>query len=206
MPNIIGVTGYARHGKNTVAEIIKEFYGEDNVAIIGFADALRKMAKGIDPPVIWAVDENRLVRYNEILENNGYEYAKTIPEVRRFLQRLGTEGVREVLGDDTWIRALDFAARESKARLVVVPDTRFQNEADYIEEEGELWGVKRPGFDNGLDTSHPSESYVATAYSRAWKTFEADTVDSLRSQVIDYLMLREKHYSLMTDWEAGVPV
>lgn len=194
----------AQHGKNTLAEIIKDYYEPGQVEQMGFADALREMALGIDPPVEYDQLTDAFIHYAEVIKKDGYEKAKENPEVRRFLQRLGTEGVRQVLGDDTWIRALDFKRSKSKAALVVVTDCRFENECDYIEENGELWGVFRPNFDNGMDKSHPSESYIETALTRTWKRIHATSLDDLRSQVIEYLDLREKHYSLIKDWSKEV--
>lgn len=160
--SLIGLTGYMRTGKDSVAALlVAEGYTK-----LGFADPLRDMAYAIDPTIsLEGVPEGlglapfeTSVTYTTLLDTIGYEAAKSIPDVRRFLQRLGTEGVRGVLGDSTWVdiakeRALAITRNGGK---VVFNDVRFPNEADAIHDlGGEVWRTVRPGHEG---SGHASET------------------------------------------------
>lgn len=191
MPKVIGITGYAQNGKNSVAEAIRAHYPAGDVEIMGFADSLRQMAIGIDP-MIGAEPIGTPIYYAKAVQEHGYEFVKTeFKEARRFLQRLGTEGVREVLGDDVWIRALDDKIERSSAKIVAVADCRFENEVDYIKFKGQLWAVRRMNFQSGIGTTHPSEAYIRQAVLKADVTFENQgSVEQLFSAVDNWLSFK----------------
>lgn len=160
---MIGITGYAQNGKDTTGEFLVREYGYERFS---FAEPLRKLAEDIDP-FIEAGD--RFVRLQAYLIATGsWEEAKRCPDVRRFLQHLGTR-IRERLGDDVWVNAMRIQLDEAGADLtkVVITDARFPNEADFIHEHGgkvwRVWRILPDGtpFDNGLGTDHDSEKFVA---------------------------------------------
>lgn len=182
-PKLIGLTGYAQHGKNTAAEILREREGFELVA---FADALRELALAADP---WVEPD---IRYSEALEQLGYEKAKnTLPEFRRFLQDLGT-GVRNILGADIWVEVVKRRIADIPGP-VVLTDVRFPNEAKMVRDlGGELWGVLRleatddddvEVFDNGLGQDHPSEAWVKDLIGEADFVLAAKSVDDLERLV-----------------------
>lgn len=86
------------------------------------------------------------------------------------LQRLGTEGIRNSIGDGVWIRAAKlrverlFERNKQHSNVlagqlegVVISDVRFPNEADAIREwGGQVWRVVRPGMP--LVEAHVSET------------------------------------------------
>lgn len=160
-PNVIGLTGRAQAGKDTVGAILVEKHGYTRFA---FADALKSMALALNP---FVDQEGRLA---DIVAEGGWELAKTIPEVRRFLQVLGTEGVRDHLGENSWVDALqqqlmkrglwtfEEARHVSVPTKVVITDVRFPNEVNavYSRWYGEVWRVKR---DVPL-LGHASERFV----------------------------------------------
>lgn len=156
----IGITGYAQHGKDTIANLLVAEYGYTRIA---FADALKSMALVLDPIIDYMAD----VRMAHYVETVGWEEAKKNPEVRRFLQVLGTEAVRGHLGADSWVNALDLAWGKLGSPRLVIPDVRFPNEAEYVKKRGTLWRVNRlnengTGFNNGVGTDHPSEANVSS--------------------------------------------
>ena len=169
LPRIIGVTGYARHGKDTVAAVLARELGYTRVAL---ADRMKELMLRLDP-FIGNPEQDRL---SDSIEHGGWEYAKTDPEVRRLLQVFGTEVGREGLGQDVWIEAL---AKSTKGfygneRKIVIPDIRFSNEAAFIRRmHGEVWGVSRPDFDNGLGVNgtHASERDIPLLLRGAEFTF-----------------------------------
>lgn len=155
----LGISGRARAGKTTAAEYLVERYG---FVRIGFADALKEMALAIDPIVHVDRDEGGCEEWGlvAIVDWFGWDRAKDgFPEVRRFLQRLGTEGVRHHIGEDTWVQ---IAERKALAvdGPVVFDDVRFRNELEMVHRHGganvHLW---RPGHSD-VAAEHASEEHV----------------------------------------------
>lgn len=157
---IVGFAGKARAGKSEAGQRLVDKWGFTQFA---FADQMRSMALALDPVIDWYVDGTGR-RLSDLVQADGWEIAKQNPEVRRFLQALGTEGVRAHLGDDSWIRATDKAIAEAGNPDAVVTDVRFPNEAAFIRESGGLViRVRRLNedlspFDNGLGSGHASEA------------------------------------------------
>jgi hypothetical protein len=153
---IVGVCGYANSGKDTVGDALVERHGFVKVA---WADPMRMMAERINPIVGWDPDSDQWVRYNDAVARVGYQQAKSDwPEIRRFLQRLGTEAGRGVLGDDVWVNAtMARIEADHPGRDVVITDCRFANEADAVRAAGGvLVQVDRPGFEPTV-VDHASE-------------------------------------------------
>lgn len=171
LPRIIGITGYARHGKDTIASVLSRELGYNRVAL---ADQMKALMLVLDPILHGsAFDSEEPLRLSSVVEAGGWEEAKTDPEVRRLLQVFGTEVGREGLGENVWIEAL---VRNTKGfyppsdRKIVIPDIRFLNEAEWVRRVGELWrvtrydiipdeaqGARQVPFNNGLGVSHASE-------------------------------------------------
>jgi hypothetical protein len=149
---IIGLSGYAQSGKDTVANILVEKYGYTRIA---FADPIRKLLYEMDPPVpVGAGDEKYTVGLQNYVDIYGWDDAKQHPIVRSMLQNLGV-GARKVFGDTFWIyQALSDVAPQDK---VVVSDVRFVNEAKWVQDfKGQIWRVKRLG--TTAVNKHVSES------------------------------------------------
>lgn len=167
---LIGLCGYARSGKDSVAQYLKEYYGFEQTA---FANALKRMALAIDPyvhttpiDVLRAEVAETIVashtRLSELIGIVGWEKAKMFYDVRRLLQRIGTEGGREILGQNIWVETL-LRTVDSVSQDVVVSDVRFFNEERAIRANGgQVWRVTRPNFDNGVSQDHESERYAMT--------------------------------------------
>lgn len=167
---LIGVTGYAQHGKDTVGRVAVATQKFHRYA---FADQLKLLALETDPIIDMQYREppaNEVydMRLSKIVDTVGWEAAKGFPEVRRILQELGT-GARNVIGKDVWVDALahrlvvEGRMTESGRMLdgVVVTDVRFPNEAKWIHDhDGVVVLVLRPDFDNGVGTTHVSESHI----------------------------------------------
>jgi hypothetical protein len=157
---IIGLNGYARAGKDTVARYIAEIDG-GRVEIVAFADliklsAARALKTCSDPDDVgigavrqWADDfkQGYSVR---IFDRVGNQVGGMMG--REFLQRYGTEAHRELFGDDFWVDQIDW---EPDCDVLVFTDVRFENEAKAIlERGGEVWRIERPSSRAG---SHASE-------------------------------------------------
>jgi hypothetical protein len=157
LPPLVGLIGRKRSGKDTLADVLVGKYG---FAKGGFADPLREAALATNPivayerPSLYVVAE---VRYREALNRYGYEGAKDrYPEVRTFLQRLGTDGIR-ALDDGFWVRIAE-QRMDARTGPLVLTDVRFPNEAEAITKRGGyLIRVVRPGQPDDDDV-HPSET------------------------------------------------
>lgn len=158
---LVGLTGYAGSGKDTAAAgLIAAGWTRQ-----AFADPVRAMALAIDPIIAASLGgsgdlythKGRL-HLSTIVRDFGWDEAKGIPEVRRFLQRLGTDAVRVHLGEDAWVRAFDRARNRSVD--TVAPDVRFPNEAEHVRRMGGLViRIDRPGV--GPVNGHASEDIDA---------------------------------------------
>jgi hypothetical protein len=131
---IIGLSGYARSGKDTVANFLVEEHGFKRLA---FADTIREFLLKINPI---AFDDMRVA---ELVQIYGWDVAKSKDEVRRLLQDIGV-AARNMFGSDFWVEQA-FAKADPTVNYVV-SDVRFPNEADYIKDlAGSVWRINRWG-------------------------------------------------------------
>lgn len=153
--SVIGICGYKQHGKSTIAKILVEEYG---YTLTSFAEPLKQFAYAVNPIVY--TDTRGFCHYRDVIDDIGIDRAKEeVPEVRRLLQYIGTEGGRNVLGEDIWVDT--WAKSIQNLERVVVADVRFPNEAAKIKAVGgQLWRVTRRGIGEP-DISHVSEQHVA---------------------------------------------
>jgi len=133
---IIGLSGYAKVGKDEVAQILVKKYGFKRIA---FADPIRELLLEINPILANGY------HLKTIINEEGWTLAKNKEEVRRLLQELGV-GARQVLGDDVWVVAA-LRKMENFKENYVITDVRFENEAVMVRQlGGEIWRIQRPGI------------------------------------------------------------
>jgi hypothetical protein len=145
---IIGLSGYAQVGKDTVAQILVEDYGYTR---IGFADIIKKAAYILDP--IITLDGMRLAH---AVEKYGWETSKQVPEVRRILQVLGSEVGRELIDPQIWVELTMHSVHPDDK--IVISDVRFRNEAEEIKwKQGNIWRITRIDKDAPVNV-HRSET------------------------------------------------
>jgi hypothetical protein len=149
---LIGLSGYARSGKDTVAELLCLNYGYKRVS---FADPMRQALYVLSPKL------DNIVRLSEYVDDYGWDVAKQNQEVRRLLQVFGTEVGRKMFGLDFWI---DIALKDlSGDTQVVISDVRFPNEADAIAKlGGSVWRINRKNHSavNGHASEHAMDNYM----------------------------------------------
>ena len=152
---IIGLSGYAQSGKDTVAEILVRKFGFQRVA---FADPIREFCYDFNPIVGYVANEPIFLR--NVVDRDGWEVAKKNPQVRQTLQAVGVSA-RNIFGENFWIdRAL---RRTDIFGKWVITDVRFRNEANAIWNlpamaPGQVWRVERPGV--AAVNSHVSETQL----------------------------------------------
>jgi hypothetical protein len=142
-PRLVGISGYAGAGKDSLARALAERHSYQRVA---FADRVKALALALDPALAARVEAGAPL-----------DELKAEPPVRRWLQDVGF-AARRALGEDVWVRAaldhLDPLGR------YVVTDTRFENELGAIRALGGIAvRVERPGV--GPANDHASELELA---------------------------------------------
>lgn len=151
---IIGISGYARTGKDSVADILVNDFGFERLA---FADKLRECVYALNPVISYGKTWGSPLYLQPIVDLHGWDGVKSTPfgpEVRRLLQRFGTEVGRNILGQNVWVDAT-FAVTDATKNYIIT-DCRFRNEAmGILRKGGKMWRINRPGV--GPVNDHISE-------------------------------------------------
>lgn len=153
MTNIIGLSGYARSGKNATGQILEDDYGFRQES---FAQALKNVAAEINP--LLRTERGPAFPLASLFA--AYEDWDTVkdavPAAREFLQRLGV-ACRDQIGPDVWVDALSRRLNSHPSARYVITDVRFPNEAEFITRlGGQVWRIERPG--TGPANGHTSET------------------------------------------------
>lgn len=167
---IIGLSGYARSGKDTIGKILIEDYGFEQRS---FAQPLKDALLVVNPII------KGELRIADVVGAYGWEAAKAYPEVRELLQRFGTDFGRNMIGEFIWA---DMGVKGlTSDSNVVFTDCRFISEAMRVTSlGGSMWRVTREGY--GPVNSHASEVGLDD-----WRfdqhLFNFGTIDELRIKV-----------------------
>jgi hypothetical protein len=151
---IIGLSGWARSGKDTVASYLVENHGFIRVS---FADQMRTALYNLDPKIDLT---GYRISLRSAVDLMGWENLKSqSDDVRGLMQRMGTEVGRKLWGEDFWVEAaMNPVPPDTK---IVVSDVRYPNEADAIRRRGgQVWRITRDGI--GPANSHDSETSLNT--------------------------------------------
>jgi hypothetical protein len=166
MKNLIGISGKIGSGKDTFAEIIRLLVAAPYMT----NQTVEHYLRNPNPYVTktdWVVKKfaNKLKEIASILcgvpayKFEDQEFKKTMmaPEwdmtYREFLQKLGTDAMRNGLHTDTWVNAT-FANFNASSRWLIT-DVRFPNEAAAVlDKKGTLIRLER----NSDTGDHPSET------------------------------------------------
>ena len=190
---IIGVCGLIGSGKGTVSDILIE---ERGFIKVSFADSLKDVVASVfswDRALLEGdTDESR--EWREQVDQ-WWSVKLDIPNVtpRWVLQQWGTEGGRDAFHQDIWIRSLERKMFQNPDANYVIPDTRFPNEVDMIQNlGGQVWRVRRgadPRWfsryrlrDKKPHSIHPSEwMWAKTKFDRIIEN--NGTLEDLRSNI-----------------------
>lgn len=157
LPSLIGLSGYAGSGKDTLAGLLAERCGYQ---VAHFADPLRELCRRVNP-ILGTSMLGQEARWSDtILDDETYAAMKAHPtlgpELRGFMQRLGTEA-RAVLGEDVWIDAA--FAHFDIGRPTVFADMCLPSEAEALSSYADvgdgaiLIRVERPGVGPAGETA-----------------------------------------------------
>jgi hypothetical protein len=162
---IIGLSGYAQSGKDTVAKTLIEKHGFERRA---FADPIRNILYDLDVHGI-----------KDIVDTVGWDGSKKIQGIRMLLQNLGV-AARTYISEDVWVQAA--LNNLEKDKHYVITDVRFPNEAHAIKMLGGLvCRVQRPGI--GPVNKHISETAL-DGYQFDKIINNGTGLDGLESQVL----------------------
>ena len=138
---IIGLAGYARAGKSTVAQMLADDFGFRQWA---FADAVRESLEVLNP-IVGVTLKNPIepLRLNDVIAAYGWEGYKQSywgQEIRRLMQHMWTEVGRNIIGEDSWVNKMP------AHRPMVISDVRMDNEAEAVRNAGGIVVlIERPG-------------------------------------------------------------
>lgn len=132
---IIGLTGYAQSGKDTVAEYLVNNHGFKRVA---FADKIRDLIYETNPMI---GDGTYFLKV--MVDAYGWDVLKQREDVRRLLQNVGV-AARTVFGKDFWVNQA-IVGLDTVNNSYVFTDVRFKNEVESLKRLGaEIWRIERP--------------------------------------------------------------
>lgn len=139
LPKLVAFGGYATAGKDAAANSLVI---HNNFYKTYMSKPLEKALLTLDPIV------NRSgLRYQELHSLVGYDESKKVPEVRRLLQKLGTEFGREMVHEDFWLNKVfdEVLEQNVQQRNVALTGIRYTNELARVENYGGLsiW-IDRP--------------------------------------------------------------
>lgn len=156
---LVAFTGTQGSGKDEAGKILVRVFGYQRLAL---ADPVRDMALAIDPLI---PTNGSYYRLSELVDMFGWDRTKRdISEVRRLLQAIGTDAVRNILGEDSWVKlaANRISSMLDSGTKVVVTDVRFPNEATMIHDLGGILIRLHRSNPEATNTQHVSESHVDT--------------------------------------------
>ncbi len=164
---IISITGKAGSGKDTIAKIVTDELTAIglNVTKLSYAGPLKDCAT-----LLWGWDRDRLEYDFDYKEGNTLDdgspdlACEALGMTRRvFMQRFGTEAMRQNIHQDVWIIALKLAIKRGdydQYDIGIIPDARFINELKFVSDlGGRTIKVERSGAVKTLtdSTQHASE-------------------------------------------------
>ena len=178
---IISISGKMGSGKDTAGSIIQDLL-EENVGpvwnIKKFASGVKELASIIlDVPVekfenqkfkeSYLPSEWNTYRavFSDRSDFHGWEVVTNQMTVREFLQKLGTDAMRNGLHTNVWVNMLMNEYKKFQKMVPdaqshfprwIITDTRFPNEYEALKEKNALFiKIERPGIELN---NHPSET------------------------------------------------
>jgi len=170
---IIGISGKAGSGKDTLASFIKEF---TNCNIVHFADPLKESVR---------VMAN--LSHNDVYTQEGKKH--TIDwlndmTVRELLQKVGT-AIRNEVDPDFWVKRL--IQEIDNSSLTIIPDVRFLNEVNAIKDAGGIViRIERNGINTG---AHISETALDNYNNWNMVIFNDYSLETLKEQAKNIIKL-----------------
>lgn len=191
-PIIIGLAGYKRAGKTTVAKILVEEHGFTEFT---FAGPLKRALLAINPMVVDSAHDamdhdERLAQLLHRMSEDELKASIWGAEYRRLLEELG-QSIRAI-DPDFWVKALEDEVHEALdegVTRIVVSDVCFENELRALWDlPGVLYPVTRDSAaPKGLESEQVMDRVTySLAHSDAWFDYvigNSGTLEELREKV-----------------------
>lgn len=179
---IISFSGYPGAGKDECCKILAAL--ETPFKHISFAEPMRRALYNLNP----IVGSEDYLTYQYVIDRHGYDSAKRrYPEIRRLMQKLGTEAGRDIHGPYCWVR---IARKEVEKALtegmsVCVSDTRFPNEFNYLKSVGAKF-IKIVNPESESNHNHASESfYDRFVFDAEIQNKKSDGIAALKEKLLN---------------------
>ena len=164
---IIGISGKMGSGKDTLGDMLCGI--DRSYSIKKYATKLKQIAsllsgipverfesqdfKKFDMPTVWNKIKKPTSAYGEQMEKM---------TVREFLQKIGTDALRDGLHNDVWVNALfaDYKERYFGSNSMpnwIITDVRFPNEAQAVIDRGGIMVRINRTDKSRVNADHPSE-------------------------------------------------
>ena len=173
-PKIYIVCGKARHGKDTIAEMIRNYYIENHYDVLNlqYSSYIKEYAKKISN---W----------------DGSEETKP----RELLQQLGTNVIRDKIDEAFFVKKIvdDIKVYSFFFDVLTISDARFKIEVDTPRDNFEnviIIRVNRPNFDNGLTEAqkmHRTETDLDDYENYDYVIENDGTLEELKEKVHEIL-------------------
>lgn len=169
---IIGITGKARHGKSTLAQMMKDAAKEiapNTVVTIG---SLSKPFKEFWMDVMGIADETVL---EELKPTIAHPYTITHREA---LEQLGDWG--RAIGKNFWLDSVE--RRLIKTGLfdvIILPDVRVEDEATWVRERGVMVHVSSENLPT-IDSTHTVQTTPLDVYEEDVVVYNNGTLEVLQ--------------------------
>lgn len=168
----VAISGQARTGKNTLAQMIVENIIPISVSsefvndhkIVAVADPIKnivmQMIPNADPQCLWGESELR----SKLVPGDFRDLNEQPLTYRKMLMDIGTLGRK--YNTDIWLNALVQDADKNKSlKVYVVSDVRFPNEINYLKNHGFcMVRLKRPGVPQIDDISETAQLEIPDTF------------------------------------------
>jgi hypothetical protein len=194
---LIGINGKIGSGKDTVGKIIQHLTSEwdtdtldvrSDWKIKKFAGKLKQIASLLTGINVEKFEDQEFknTTLSEEWDFSDDDAPDNIMTVRMFLQKLGTEAMRDGLHTNVWVNAL-FADYTDESKWCIT-DMRFPNEMKAVEDRGGITiRIERGGSTNQLGNLHPSETALDDA-TFDYVIYNNGTMEELIKKVREILM------------------
>ena len=144
-PMLIGISGKARSGKDTLGQYICDEY---KCLHYYFAKPLKEGAR-----VMFGLTDEQVENKETVVDLWGMS-------PRKIYQLLGTE-VGRGLDKQIWIKNAEMFVKSVPGRTVVITDVRFKNEAEWIRSrDGVVIHIERDSQSDITENTHSSENDI----------------------------------------------
>jgi hypothetical protein len=189
MNYLIGISGKAGHGKDSLAGSLEKMFHSDKIFVqtVYFAEKLKRITADILDVDYHYVDDG-VGKITEIKHMGGITG-------READQVVGTDIARKIY-PDVWIyhynkRIRGFLSIKHDDMVILTPDVRFENEYKYIKNigrniniESALIRVVRPGYTINFGAEHESETALDHIDDWDYKIVAEDLIELKRQAKI----------------------